>query len=88
MIIPKNGHILIEPLVHQSFISSQKDTYEEVGTVVHAGDFIQAGKDVKVGDKVFFDSWLAAKFPKNDDEYFWLVKWEDVRAVEHTENDE
>lgn len=85
MIKPVNGHLLIEPLEHKSFMASQRETYEEVGVVLHAGDFVQAGKDIKAGDKVFFDSWLAAKYPKNEKEYYWLVKWEDVRAVEYAE---
>lgn len=37
----------------------------------------------EIGDKVFFDSWLANKFPTDkNDEFFWLVKWDDVRAVQ------
>lgn len=38
----------------------------------------------KKGDKVYFDSWLAAKYPKGDgsDGFYWLVKFEDIRAVE------
>lgn len=96
MIIPKNGHILIEPLKHESFMSSQKETYEEVGLVVDydkgfilnridygGGQVISQFLELNIGDKVFFDSWLAAKFPKSDNEFFWLVKWEDVRAIEH-----
>lgn len=102
MIKPVNGHILIEPLKHESFIASQKETYEEVGLVVDydrqikdgytpalVGDsfkMITSYLKLNVGDKVFFDSWLAAKYPKNENEYFWLVKWEDVRAIEHAEN--
>jgi co-chaperonin GroES (HSP10) len=78
MLTPVNGHILIEPLVHESFIASDKGTFEEIGRVLHRGDIL----DVNVGDKVYFDSWLAAKFPKNDTESYWLVKWEDVRAVD------
>lgn len=85
MIKPVNGHLLIEPIKHEAFMASQRETYEEVGVVVHPGDFVQAGKDIEVGDKVYFDSWLAAKYPKDDKEFYWLVKWEDVRAIEHVE---
>lgn len=93
MIRPVNGHILIEPLQHESFIASQKDQYDEIGIVVDLdanslgyrhGDQIYAAP-VHVGDKIYFDSWLAAKYPKNDKEWYWLVKWEDVRAVEYVE---
>ncbi|MFA5937637.1 MAG: hypothetical protein WC822_07215 [Candidatus Paceibacterota bacterium] len=84
MISPVNLHVLIEPVVHDSFIATQKETYEEIGVVVDADVKIK-GYEVQVGDKVYFDSWLAAKYPKegSTDEYFWLVKWEDIRALEH-----
>lgn len=75
---PINNHILIEPLVHESFISLDKGVYEEVGIVIETGDVCV----LKKGDKVFFDSWLSSKYPKNDKEFFWLVKYDDIRAVE------
>lgn len=43
------------------------------------------------GDKVYFDSWLAAKYPtgehdeRGEKRFYWLVKWEDVRMIEHAE---
>ena len=41
---------------------------------------------VNVGDKVYFDAWLAAKFPgEKDGEHYWLIKWEHVRAIENAE---
>lgn len=80
MITPVNGHLLIEPVKHESFIASDTDKYEEIGLVVTVATGIEG---VKEGDKVFFDSWLAAKYPTgNGDEYFWLVPWQDVRAIE------
>lgn len=101
MITPVNGHLLIEPLKHESFMASQRETFEEVGTVLAIPKEYMGGLSMRdygndlavekipslvaVGTKVFFDSWLAAKYPKNEDEYYWLVKWEDVRAIEHAE---
>lgn len=82
MIKPVNNHILIEPIKHESFISSQKDVYEEVGIVV---TFANGLENVQVGMRVYFDSWLAARYPKNDKEDFWLVRWEDVRAIDNEE---
>lgn len=78
MIRPINNHLLIEPLKHESFIPSEKGIYEEVGIVIDAGEM-----PVKKGDRVFFDAWLAGKYPKNEKEWFWLVNWNDVRAVEN-----
>lgn len=86
MIKPVNGHLIIEPVVHEEFIASQNETFQEIGIVVAHDDkdYIKA----KVGDRVYFDSWLAAKYPKADSkngEFYWLVKWDDVRAVENVE---
>lgn len=96
MLKPTNGHILIQPLVHEGFIATQKDTYEEIGIVIDISDdliklfnFSTTGGvnesnpfPVHYGDKVYFDSWLAAKYPKDENSFYWLVKWEDVRAIE------
>lgn len=97
MITPVNGHLLIEPLVNNTFMSTQNETFQEIGIVVDFdpaleqprvaltsnGEGIEVIQSIRVGDKVYFDSWLAAKFPKNESESYWLVKWEDVRAIEH-----
>lgn len=79
---PVNGHIVIEPLAHETFIATSRDSYEEKGTVVAIPDSTDEFP-VKVGTIVYFDSWLAAKYPKNDTEHIWLVKWDDVRAIEY-----
>lgn len=88
MIKPVNGHLVIEPVVHEAFIASQRETYQEIGIVVAVASFppTYTGDIVHVGDKVYFDAWLAAKFPREKDgEFYWLVKCEDVRAVENVE---
>lgn len=88
---PVNGHLLIEPLEHETFMAKDKDEYEEIGIVVDfASDLVHTfdgilTRPVSVGDKVYFDSWLVAKYPKpggTDKESLWLVPWKDVRAVE------
>lgn len=103
MIQPVNGHILIEPIAHDSFIATQKETYQEIGVVVAVAKDLEQYKlpsqtagpsgggayfvgPVTNGDRVYFDAWLAAKFPRENGEYYWLVKWEDVRAIEHAES--
>lgn len=99
MITPVNGHILIEPIKYESFIASGKDQFEEIGIVVSVAEelreFINSSikgfaykenAKVDIGDKVFFDSWKAAKYPHdNDDGFYWLVEWKDVRAIERNE---
>lgn len=91
MITPVNGHLIIEPVKQESFVVRDRETYEEVGVVKAcppANRIVNAFEEEapKVGDKVYFDSWLAARFPgEKDGEYFWIVRWEDVRAVEKNE---
>ena len=83
MIKPINDHVLIEPVKHESFMFSERETYDEVGTVI---DFDIEGKagqsNLSLGDKVYFDSWLASKFPKNDTEFWWLVPFGSIKAYE------
>lgn len=83
MIQPINNHILIDPLAHESFISSTRDTFQEIGVVVALPD--ELNSILRKGDRVFFDAWLAKKYPKSDTdgEFYWLVKYEDITAVEH-----
>lgn len=95
-LVPVNGHIIIEPVAHEEFMASERNTYEEVGVVVAYAKGINTvssggllSRVISVGDKVYFDSWLAAKYPKTGgkaDEFYWLVKWEDVRAVEYADS--
>lgn len=84
MIKPINGHVLIKPLTHEGFTASQRDTYQEIGIVIALAELIT---DLKIGDKVYFDAWLVAKFPSEDPENpYWMVKYEDIRAMEHAES--
>lgn len=87
MITPVNGHILIEPIVkNEGIIVSQQEKYQEIGVVLAVPEKWNDTSFVKIGDKVYFDAWLAAKFPsEKPEEFLWLVKWEDVRAVEYAE---
>ncbi len=96
MIKPVNGHLIIEPVSHEEFMASQNETYQEIGIVIdYAADLTRVHREgdgisvalpvIKKGDKVYFDAWLAAKYPKVESktgEFYWLVKWEDVRAID------
>lgn len=92
-LVPVNNHLLIEPVEHKEFMASERATYQEIGIVrAVAASLIEvrglsAKKPVEPGDKVYFDSWLAKKYPKEGsrDEFYWLVKWEDVTAVEYVD---
>lgn len=87
---------MIEPLKHESFIASEKSSYEEIGVVVSLGDRVSFSHAttspsnptefswLDIGDKVFFDSWLAKKYPRSDSpgDFYWLVKFEDIVGYE------
>ena len=73
---PINNHLIVEPVEHESFIASADGTFDEIGVVVEvpveleidttgttALDQKGLRSAVEVGDKVYFDSWLAAKYP-------------------------
>ena len=83
---PVNNHILIEPLKHESFIPTDKGTYEEIGVVLAVPEHNNANSEYNgllIGKRVYFDSWLAGKFPTGKgSEYFWLVSWSDIKAIE------
>ena len=61
-------------------MATQKTTYEEIGLVLEAPEFAEE----LVGKHVYFDSWLAKKFPVTGqpDKFVWFVKYEDVVAYE------
>ncbi len=84
MIKPVNGHLLIEPLKQDTFMAHENGVYQEIGVIISIPN---ENYGAKQGDKVYFDSWLAAKYPTGKgNDFYWLVKWDDVRAIE--ENDE
>lgn len=96
MITPVNGHVIIEPIKHEAFMASSNETYQEIGIIVAANDDCDydpdglSGWTPEVGEKVYFDAWLAAKYPKDGggpDDFLWLVNWKDVRAAEQAPED-
>ena len=87
-----NGHLLVKPIEHKSILPSEKGLYEEIGEVVAMPEMIngtinspvQMSEIPNVGDKVFYDGWRSAKYPTgdNEDDFIWLVRFEDVRAIQ------
>ncbi len=86
MIQPVNKHILVNPLKAEGFIQRDDNKFEQIGVVVALP---MEGMGVAVGDRVYFDSWTAGKYRNPDggpDDFYWLVSWEDVKAVEKAES--
>jgi hypothetical protein len=93
MITPVNGNLVIDPLKHKTFLPSDNQTYQEIGIVRSKGKpcwwrwlFNGEFRRLNIGENVYFDSWLAGKFhdPKSEDDedYYWIVSWKDVKGVE------
>ena len=99
---PVNGHILIKPLEHKTFLPTEKGTFQEIGVVVDMSEelkshnkiafleynftFYKVDAKVEIGDEVYFDSWLSAKYPTGEgDGEFYLVPFKDVRAIKRNE---
>ncbi|MDE2232922.1 MAG: hypothetical protein KGJ90_02205 [Patescibacteria group bacterium] len=80
MIIPINGHILIKPLSRETMYMSNQTSYEERGEVLSLGAAIYP--DLHVGDAVYFDSWLAAKYFDASGNEHWLIPYDKIRAIE------
>lgn len=78
-----NGYLKIEPLEHSAFMSSQKESYEEIGKVLAVAEDIT----VPVGASVFFDSYMAKKYPKQGEEgkYEWYIHIDEVVKYEHAD---
>ncbi|MDE2015907.1 MAG: hypothetical protein KGI72_05290 [Patescibacteria group bacterium] len=95
---PINNHLLIQPLEAQSFLSSSVEQYEQVGVVLAlptVSTRLMEGREesslVEVGDRVYFDAWLAGKYPNpegGEGAFYWLVNYDDLKAIEKNEKNE
>ncbi len=76
-----NKYIKVELVVHDSFISSQKESYEEIGKVVAKDESIT---DIPIGSLVYFDSFMCKKYPKREksDEFEWFVAYDEIVKFE------
>ena len=79
--IPLNGYVQIEPQTREDFIVSSDRTYDEIGKVIAVDADVTR---VTVGDTVYFDSWMAAKFPAGEGKYYWLVPYENIKAKDES----
>ncbi len=80
--IPMNDHIEVEPLNVESVVASQETSYEEKGRVL---SLPRGGANVLVGDIVYFDSWLIARYPDSEGKERYLVPFNAIRARETEE---
>ena len=80
MLKPLNKHLLLKPIPLTDFIEGQSK-FDEKGEVLALADGIS---EVEIGDVVYFDSYLCARYPSEDPENpLWLVEYQDLRAKDH-----
>jgi hypothetical protein len=77
---PLNNHVMIQPIEVEDFVRTAGGMYQEIGTVLEVAD----GIDLPIGTEVYFDSWLAKKYPVkgSTDKYIWFVDYKDIVAYE------
>lgn len=80
MITPVNDHLLIEPVKHESFMASEHDKYDEIAVVKALADGVEG---IPVGAKVYFDSYMAKKYPplKAGEPDVWLLHKDEVVGI-------
>jgi len=75
-----NGYLRIEPVEQDSFMASEKTSYEEIGRVIAVADSI----DIPVGATVFFDSFMAKKYPaKEFGKFEWYIHIDEIVKYEY-----
>lgn len=79
-----NRYLKVEPIAHDSFITSERSTYEEIGVVTAKDPEIT---DIPIGARVFFDSFMAKKYPiaGDDTKHQWFVHYDEVVKWEYEE---
>lgn len=77
-----NGYLKIEPVVVDGFIALSRDSYEEIGRVLAKDKNIQ---EVPVGSLVYFDSFMAKKYPIAGEvgKYQWYIHFDEVVKYEY-----
>lgn len=77
--LPLNKRVQVKPVEIDSIIATTKTTYEEKGEVLNVADGVTI---VKVGQTVYFDSWMCSKYTDNNGNICWLVPQENIQACE------
>jgi hypothetical protein len=75
-----NDYVKIEPVKHESFMQSDRQTYDELGIIVAIHPDLEKYRYLKVGDTVKFDGWLAKKFPREGEpgKFDWYVNYQNI----------
>ncbi len=78
-----NGYIKIEPVEQDSFMASEKTTYEEKGRVI-AVDNTEGLRWIPEGAIVYFDSFMVKKYPgKEFGKFEWFIHKDEIVKYEY-----
>lgn len=71
-----NNFLKVEPVENPTFFQGDVK-FQEIGVVIDKDKRIT---DIKIGDTVFFDSWLVKKYPVvgDDDKSHWLIPYDQI----------
>lgn len=77
-----NGYLKIEPLFHDSFVSSGQESYQEIGVVLARDAKV---KNIPIGSRVYFDSFMCKKYPdpNGPGKFQWYVHVSEVVKCEY-----
>jgi hypothetical protein len=83
-----NGYLKIEPVEQDSFMASDRTSYEEVGTVVSRDEYICS--NIPIGARVYFDSFMAKKYPVKGEfgKFQWFIHVNEVVKFEYEYDEE
>ena len=72
-----NRYLKIDPIKYEGFMATEKGEYDEIGIVIDKDPLIT---DIPIGTKVYFDSWLAHKIPKQGEngKFYWYAKYDEL----------
>ena len=78
-----NKYLKIQPITYDSWVSTDKQSYEEIGVVLNKDESI----DIPIGAKVWFDGFMAKKYPipGQQDKFEWYVAYDEIVKVEYDE---
>jgi 8-oxo-dGTP pyrophosphatase MutT (NUDIX family) len=65
-------------------VSAQRETYEEIGVVIGVCPSIT---DIPLGSHVYFDSYMAKKYPVKGDttKFQWFVHYDEIVKFEYAD---
>jgi hypothetical protein len=77
-----NKYVKIVPLEHKQYLPSDNNSYQEIGKVVNWDKSLTG---LVEGCLVYFDSFMAKKYPieGDDDNFQWFIEYSEIVKIEY-----